>query len=225
MGVGVHADLAAHLGAGLGNGLAGTIHLLAAVLQAVDVDFDELVEALGLGHHLGHVKGHGRAAHVAKAQHLGLLQGVEVHLRSLRERRALGEGAVVDARDDKVAVLEDLVLERGDVGARGAVYLGIEHHVMAEEVAIEVHDVGLAAMQQAHALPLAGPGAVVEEVLEVAELLLGEQHAAEVVRGGQQLQPKRGGLEHVLPDGGVGVARVERMGVGVAEVLQHRFSR
>ena len=93
--------------------------------------------------------------------------------------------------------------------------------VVAEQVALEVHDVRLGAAQKRHAVPGARPHLLVDEELEVAQVLLGEEHGAEVVRGAEELKAGRGGGADVLLDGGVGVAGEQRVGVHVAQRSEH----
>ena len=127
----------------------------------------------------------------------------------------------MDAGDDVLAALEDAVLENLRLIERAAVYLDVHGDVPAKQVAVQVHDVGLAAAHEAHALPLARPAGVVVEELEVAHVLLGVEHGAVVVRRGKELEARVASSKDVLANRGVGVARVERVGVGVAQVLEH----
>ena len=224
--VGVDGDLAAQLGARLGDRAADVARLPDSRLEAVLVDFDELAQPRRLADNLAQVVAHARAPRVTEREHVVAMQDVQVHLRALGQRGPLREVVEVHARHHVVAAREHALGERLGLGQRPAHDVGRHHDVVAIERAVEPADVRLAAVQQTHALPLARPDAKVVKELIVAhagvgERRLREQHVAEVFGRPQQLKPGVAGRQHVLADRRVGVARVERVGMGVAQVLKH----
>ena len=93
-----HANAHAQLGAALGN-LAAHVPMLGirAMLKTVVVDLDDLVLGLGRQQHLIDIERHARTTRMPKHEHLGVLQGIDVHLGRLGERRALGKLRIMHA--------------------------------------------------------------------------------------------------------------------------------
>ena len=201
-------------------GQEGLVALLGAREAGLD-ELHELAQVTGRLKHRVKLEVHAGTAEVPEDEDLLVLQRVDVHLGVLRGGLVVGEVLAVDARDDVVAVTEDALLERGCAMERLAVNLVVNGDVMPEEVALAVHDVRLAAMQNHDAVPLARPGLHVEEELEVPDVLVGVEHAREVVGGAQKLEVLVCRRADVLLDGRVRMARGQRVRVDVAADANH----
>ena len=222
MRVRAEADHAAELRAAARDVLAAAQRLadVRGLRDARLVDLDELAEVAGGLEHRVELEVDARAAHVPEDEHLRVLQDVDVHLGVLRARGLVAEVGAVDARDHVVAGVEALLLQ-GGLAARLLGDVLVHRDVPAKEVTLGVDDVGLAAVQEAHAHPLARPDGRVDEELEVLQGLLVEEHAREMVRDAQELEVLGGRGAHVLLHGRVGVAREERVRVHVAGDANH----
>lgn len=153
-------------------------------------------------------------------QDLGILQRIDVHLRVLDTRGVIAEIGAVNARDRVVAGREALLLQ-GRFGARLLGDIGRHRNVPAEQMPLDVDDIGLASVEQTNAHPLLRPNAHVDEVLEVLEGLLVKEHAREVIGDAQELEVFCRGGADVLLEGRVRVTGKERVRVNVAGDANH----
>ena len=67
------------------------------MLKAVVVDLDDLVLGLGRQQYLIDIERHARTTRVAQHEHLGVFQGVDIHLSRLGRRRALSNLRIMHA--------------------------------------------------------------------------------------------------------------------------------
>ena len=220
--IGGRDDLHAQLGTALGDDTA-VVHAPARLgtREAVVVNLDAFSQLTGVKQNLVVIDVEARAANMAEDEHLGVVKRAQIGLRHLRARGTLGEGLIVHARDDVVAIVEHDVLEQTRLIVGAAAEAMIHPDVVAEEMPLEVDDVGLGTMGEKDPVHLARPHLEVLVVLEVARVVLGPEHRAVMLGGAEQLEPAGGCGAHVLLDRRVGVAREERVRMGIAKVLEH----
>ena len=154
---------------------------------------------------------------MAEDEHLLLLQSGDVHIGHLGHRCPLGERPVVHARNHVIRITRGAVEQRALHAQVAPRDIAMHDDILAEQRPVEAHHVGLAAVQDRDPVPGARPHAHVDQVLEVAQVLLGIEHAAEVIGRAEDLQTLLGGGADVLLDRRIGVARVQRMRMHIAQ--------
>ena len=167
------------------------------------------------GEHLINIERHARTPRMPQHQHLRLLKRSNVHAGRLCPGDIFGKPRIVNARHEIIEIarytLEQalvlLVRPAGDACRTG--------DILPEQPALERDDIDLRSAQEHDPVPNARPHGLVHEVLEVADVLLGKEHAAEVVGGPQEFEPCGARRRDVLCNGRIRMPREHRMGMNI----------
>ena len=153
------------------------------------VDLDNLVLGLSRQQHLVDIERHARATRVAQHEHLGVFQGIDVHLGRLGERRAFGKLRVMHACHQIIQITRHQIEQRMLVTVRIAGNIERNGNVLAKQASIQRNDIGLGTTQHQHAAPNARPDILVNKELETAQVIgAGCNHRAQMVGRSEHLQ-------------------------------------
>ena len=172
VGIGRHANAHAQLGAALGDLAAyGPMLSVDTVFKTMVVDLDNLVLGLGRQQHLIDIERHARAPRMPQHEHLGVIQGIDVHLGCLGERRAFGKLRVMHACHQIIQITRHQIEQRMLVTVRIAGNIERNGNVLAKQASIQRNDIGLGTTQHQHAAPNARPDILVNKELETAQVI------------------------------------------------------
>ena len=163
------------------------------------------------------------AADMTEDENLWLRQRLDIHVRQRDARRIADEGLAMHARDDVIHLAGRVLEERGRLLIRIADDRRRIRDVLAEERAVQPHDIHLAAREQRHAHPGPWPGRrCIREVLVVLRIFdIRPEHRREVVGGAEQLESGVRCLLHILRNRGKCVPTVQCMGMRVTFDFVH----
>ena len=172
VGIGRHANTHAQLGAALGDLAAyGPMLSVDTVFKTMVVDLDNLVLGLGRQQHLIDIERHARTTRMPKHEHLGVLQGIDVHLGRLGERRAFGKLRVMHACHQIIQITRHQIEQRMLTTIRIAGDIERNGNVFAKQAAVQRNDISLGTTQHQHAAPNARPDILVNKELETAQVI------------------------------------------------------
>ena len=104
-------------------------------------------------------------------EHLGVIQGIDVHLGCLGERRAFGKLRVMHACHQIIQITRHQIEQRMLVTVRIAGNIERNGNVLAKQASIQRNDIGLGTTQHQHAAPNARPDILVNKELETAQVI------------------------------------------------------
>ena len=203
MGIGRHTNTHAQLGAALGN-LAAYDPMLSVgtVLKTMVVDLNDLVLGFGRQQHLIDIERHARTTRMPQHEHLGVLQGIDVHLGRLGERRAFGKLRVMHACHQIIQITRHQIEQRMLVTVRIAGNIERNGNVLAKQASVQRNDIDLGAAKHQHAAPNARPDILVNKELETAQVVgASRNHRAQMVGRSEHLQATFRRPVHILLNG------------------------
>ena len=197
-----------------------------AMLKTMVIDLDDLVLGLGRQQHLVDIERHARTTRMAKHEYLGVLQGIDVHLGRLGERRALGKLRIMHACHQIIQITRHQIEQRMLATVRIAGDIERNGNVFAKQAAIQRNDIGLGAAEQQHAAPNARPDILVDKELETTQVIGARcNHRAQMVGGTEHLKAALGRPIYVLLNGRIRMRREHRMGMDITrKQVGHRVS-
>ena len=173
-----------------------------AMLKTVVVDLDNLVLGLGRQQHLIDIERHARTTRMPKYEHLGMLQGIDVHLGRLGERRAFSELRIMHARNQIIQIARNQIKQRMLVTVRIAGNIERNGNALAKQASVQRSDIGLGTTQHQHAAPNARPDILVDKELVTAQVIRASRnHRAQMVGGTEHLKAALCRPIYVLLDG------------------------
>ena len=106
-----------------------------------------------------------------KHEHLGVLQGIDVHLGRLSQRRALGKLRIMHACHQIIQIARHQFEQRMLVAVRIAGNIERNGNVLAKQASVQRNNIGLGAVKHQHATPNARPDTLVNKELETAQVI------------------------------------------------------
>ena len=227
VGIGRDTNPHAQLGTALGDLAAyGPMLSVDTVFKTMVVDLDNLVLGLGRQQHLIDIKGNTGATRVAQHEHLGMLQGIDIHLSRLGQRRAFSNLRIMHARNQIIQITRNQIEQRMLTAIRIAGNIECDRSVLAKQASVQRNDIGLGATQHQHAAPNARPDILVDKELVTAQVIgASRNHRAQMVGRSEHLQATLCRPVHILLNGRICMRREHRMGMNVTrKQVGHRVS-
>ena len=186
------------------------------VFKTMVVDLNNLVLGLSCQQHLVDIERHARTPRVTQHEHLGVLQGIDIHLGRLGQRRALGNLRIMHACNQIIQITRNQIEQRMLTAVRIAGNIERDKSVLAKQASVQRNDIGLGTTQHQHAAPNARPDILVDKELVTAQVIgASRNHRAQMVGRSEHLQATLCRPVHILLNGRICMRREYRMGMNV----------